>query len=66
MYISRLQLLGKDVDLEHELGPGLVCGWRPQAEQTRSKVAVSWRPALSQGSQNEASAKFLLGQAEGL
>ena len=54
------------MDLEHELGPGLVRGWHPQAEQTRSKVAISWCPALSQGSQNEASAKFLLGQAEGL
>ena len=57
------------MDWEHELGPGLVCRRCPQAEQTLSKVAMSWHPAQNQGSHNEASSEFLLGhicQGEGL
>ena len=57
------------MDLEHELGPGLVCRRWPQAEQTLSKVAMSWHPAQNHGSHDEASSEFLLGhicQGEGL
>ena len=57
------------MDWEHELGPGLVCTRWPQAEQTLSKVAMSWHPAQNHGSHDEAFSEFLLGhicQGEGL